>query len=281
MTVSYRYASFAEIDGLLKTPRKSLLGRRHEQFAAEIYVGDYVKFPSVAVNYDKMEVSPKGLKQEMSVFSVPVNSGSLIGFENRRNNDGVVVGLYCEVAGYFEQQYIPFDLPRHSLNTPPTEEVRLRGSFIIRMPLEYIKATAYAYAYAYDSFDNKRRGGLFNVFIVNNQLYFLTKELSVVVGTTHIRSSRDLHPLSHVRCLPEEVLKATLSIRDTVHLSLCRAAQSQGVTDCKEIYMTRTAWLTIMHDMQAFPHSPYQFPSSVMSRDGLYARWFVRNEYLL
>jgi hypothetical protein len=168
MTVSYHYASFAEIDGLLKTQRKSPLGRRHAQFAAEIYVGDYVKFHSVAVNCDKMEVSPKGLKQEMSVFSVPVNSGSFIGFENRRNNDGVVVGLYCEVAGYFEQQYIPIDLPRHSLNTPPpTEEVRLRGSFIMRMFLEYIKATAYAYAY--DSFDSKRRGGIFNVFIVNNQ----------------------------------------------------------------------------------------------------------------
>jgi hypothetical protein len=74
-----------------------------------------------------------------------------------------------------------------------------------------------------------------------------------VVGATHIRSSRDLHPLSHVRCLPKEVLKATLSIRDTVRLSLCRPAQSQGVTDCKEIYMTKTAWLMIMHDMQVFP----------------------------
>jgi hypothetical protein len=206
----------------------------------------------VAVNYDKMEVSPKGLKQEMSVFSVPLNSGSLIGFENRRNDDGVVMGLYCEVAGYFEQQDIPFDLPRPSLNIPPTEEVRLRGSFIIRMPLEYIKATSYAYAY--DSFDNKRRGGFFNVFIVNNQLDFLTNELSDVVGATHVRSSRDLHPLYYVRhCLPEEVLKATLSIRDTVRLRLCRAAQSQGVTDCKEIYMTRTALLMIMHAMQAFP----------------------------
>jgi hypothetical protein len=99
------------------------------------------------------------------------------------------------------------------------------------MPLEYIKATAYAYAYG--SSDNKRRVGLFNVFIVNNQLDFLTNELSVMVGATHVRSSRDLHPLSHVRCLPEEVLKVTLSIRDTVRLSLCRASQSQGVTDCK------------------------------------------------
>jgi hypothetical protein len=101
------------------------------------------------------------------------------------------------------------------------------------MPVEDIKATAYAYAYDY--FDNKRRGGLFNVFIVNNQLDFLTKELSVVVGASHVRSSRDLHPLSYVRCLPDELVKATLSIRDTVRLSLCRAAQSQGVTDCKEI----------------------------------------------
>jgi hypothetical protein len=125
------------------------------------------------------------------------------------------------------------------------------------------------------------RGGLFNVFIVNNQLYFLTKELSVVVGATHVRSSRDLHPLSHVRCLPEEVLKATLSIRDTVRLSLCRAAQNQGVTDCKEIYMTKTAWIMIMHDMQAFPsHShpihmvhtnspPVSCPEMDFTQDGL------------
>jgi hypothetical protein len=279
MTVSYRYASFAEIDDLLETPMKSPLGRRHEQFGAEIYVGDYVKFPSVAVNYDKMEVSPKGLKPEMSVFSVPVNSGSLIGFENRRNNDGVVVGLYCEVAGYFEQQDIPFDLPRPSLNIPPTEEVRFRGGFIIMMPVEDIKATSYAYAS--DSFDNKRRGGLFNVFIVNNQLDFLIKELSVVVGATHVRSSSDLHTLSYVRCLPEELLKATLSIRDTVCLSLSRAAQCQGVTDCKEIYMTITAWLMIMHDMQAFPSQshpihmihttspPVSCPEMDFTQDGL------------
>jgi hypothetical protein len=153
MTVSFRYASCEEIDGLLKTPRKPPLGRRHDQFA-HICAGDYVKLPSLAMNHDKMEVSPKGLKQEMSVFSVPVNQGSLIGFDNRRNNDGVVVGLYCEVVGYLEHQDIPFDLPSPSLNIPPTEEVRLRGSFIIRTPLEYIKATAYAYAYAY--FDNKR-----------------------------------------------------------------------------------------------------------------------------
>jgi hypothetical protein len=119
MTVSYRYASFAVIDDLLKTPKKSPLGRRHAQFAAEIYVGDYVKFPLVAVNYDRMEVSTKSLKQEISVFSVPVNLGSLIGFEKIRNNDGVVVGLYCEVADYLKQQYIPFDLPPPSLNTPP------------------------------------------------------------------------------------------------------------------------------------------------------------------
>jgi hypothetical protein len=111
MTVSYQYGSLADIDALLKTPRKSLLGRRHAHFAAEIYVGDYFKLPSVAVNYDRMEVPLKSLKQEMSVFSVPVNSGSLIGFEKRRDNDGLVVGLYCEVAGYLEQQDIPFELP--------------------------------------------------------------------------------------------------------------------------------------------------------------------------
>jgi hypothetical protein len=63
------------------------------------------------------------------------------------------------------------------------------------MPLEYIKETAHAYAY--DSFDNKRRSGLLNVFIVNTQLDF--------------RSSRDLHPLSQIRCLPEEVLNTMLS----------------------------------------------------------------------
>jgi hypothetical protein len=84
MTVSYPYASFADIDVLLKTPRKSPLGRRHEKFSAEIYVGDYVNFPSMAVNYDRMEVSPKSIKQEMSVFSVPINSRSLIIFEKRR-----------------------------------------------------------------------------------------------------------------------------------------------------------------------------------------------------
>jgi hypothetical protein len=80
MTVSYLYASFAEIDALLKTPRKSPLGRRNDQFATEIYVGDYVKFPSVAVKCNNMEVSLKSHKQEMSLFNVPVNWGSLIGF---------------------------------------------------------------------------------------------------------------------------------------------------------------------------------------------------------
>jgi hypothetical protein len=91
--VSYRYASFTEIDTLLKSPRKSTLGRRHTQFAAEIHVGDYVKFHSVALNYDRMEVPPKSLRQQMYVFSVPVNSGSLIEFEKRRDTDGAAVGL--------------------------------------------------------------------------------------------------------------------------------------------------------------------------------------------
>jgi hypothetical protein len=99
-----------------------------------------VKLPSVAVNYDRMEVSPNILIQKISVFNVPVNSGSLIGFEKRRDTDGVVVGLDYKVDGNLEEQDTLFDLPSPLLNPPPTEEVRLHGSFIIRIPLEYIKA---------------------------------------------------------------------------------------------------------------------------------------------
>jgi hypothetical protein len=102
-----------------------------------------------------------------------------------------------------------------------------------------------------------------------------------VIGCGWGHSRQIITRLYHVRCLPEEVLKTTFSIRDNVRLSLCRAAQSQGVTDCKEIYTTRTTWLMIIHDMQASPSQshpihmvhtnspPVSCPEMDFTQDGL------------
>jgi hypothetical protein len=42
-------------------------------------------------------------------------------------------------------------------------------------------AKALSYSFVHDPFDSKRRCGMFNVFVTNNQLDFVTEELSIVM----------------------------------------------------------------------------------------------------
>jgi hypothetical protein len=62
--VTYRYVLLSEILSLVVAPRKSHLGEIHDKLGTEVYIGEYMKFRCVAVNYDHMEVSDKAVKQQ-------------------------------------------------------------------------------------------------------------------------------------------------------------------------------------------------------------------------
>jgi hypothetical protein len=218
----------------------------NDKLGAELFVGEYVKFPYVVANCDCMEVPDKAVKSTMTPFSVPVDCGAIVGSQKRLDKNGSYLGLDVEIGGYFENTYMPCDLPYSDLDLPSIEEVRVQGSVMLIMPFnECVMETAYSYHY--DSFDKQRHSGLFDVLIVNNAVDFATKEVTVVRVKEHIWSSCDLHPRSHASCIREEVLKTSLLIRYTVCLSVCRAAQSQVVTNLKEGTVTRTTWLMQMH----------------------------------
>jgi hypothetical protein len=95
---------------------------------AEIFIRDYEKFPYVAVNYSRMEVSDKAVKSTMTPFGVPVDFGAIAGFQKRLEKDGNYLGLDIEVGAYFKDTYMSFGLPYPDLDLPSTEEVGVQES---------------------------------------------------------------------------------------------------------------------------------------------------------
>jgi hypothetical protein len=97
--VSYQYASFAEIEGLLNAPRKCPYENSHAIWGANIYIGDYIKCHSVAVTNNGMQVAETSAKKSMSHFSVPVTGGAVVSFPKRLDSNMSDVGLDVEVVG--------------------------------------------------------------------------------------------------------------------------------------------------------------------------------------
>jgi hypothetical protein len=88
---------------------------------------------------------PASFQQQGFLFTTPSIASTAV---------AVDVDVDVAVGGYVEDTDMPFGQPRPALDMSSTEEFRVQGSFILRMPFnECVIATAYSYDY--DSFDKQ------------------------------------------------------------------------------------------------------------------------------